>query len=537
MGDNQCIYIPAGGEAAFVRAARCAWRIGQEAGLDPVSCAKLAAAAMAIGATAREGVRFAQQPPPDHTLRISAVPEDSGSVRLFALPDAVHLREPDAATAGDDLSAISTGILRALDEGSEAAGELRNAHAALAAIESELEETNRGVLALYSELDERADRLRRADELKSRFLSYASHELRTPLNGIIGLVRLLTNARPDRSGEELKQLSFIQRAAEEMREMVNDLLDLAKVEAGKVTVQPTEFGLEFVFGALRGIFRPLLQTDDVVLRFEDTSAVPSIYSDEAKVSQILRNLISNALKFTEHGEVRVWAEAQDETVGISVRDTGIGIAPQNLERIFEEYAQIEHPLQKRVRGTGLGLPLCRRLAELLGGHVEVESELGKGSTFTVVLPLEFRGGGVTRNIQQRVTAVPEQPPTILIIDDAEIDRYLLVQLLSASGDFRIIEAEDGEAGRDCWLRDRPDFVFLDLGLPKIEGTRLLSEVRANPQTRETPVAVVTARTLSDQERRGFEEAAIPVFDKARLASARKLNVRFSHRGANVDVVY
>jgi signal transduction histidine kinase len=149
-------------------------------------------------------------------------------------------------------------------------------------------------------------RLKRADELKSRFLSYASHELRTPLNGIIGLTRLLLTRRPQ--GEELRQINYIQQAAQEMRAMLDDLLDLAKVEAGKITVHPSEVGLELVFGALRGIFRPLSTSDTVELHFENTSAVPAIYTDEGKVIQILQNFISNALKFTEHGEVRVWAE-------------------------------------------------------------------------------------------------------------------------------------------------------------------------------------------------------------------------------------
>ena len=177
----------------------------------------------------------------------------------------------------------------------------------------ELEDTNRGVVALYAELDERADHLRRADELKSRFLSNMSHEFRTPLNSILALSRLLL-ARSDGelTPEQEKQVHFIRKAAENLTELVNDLLDLAKVEAGKTVVTPVEFAVADLFGALRGMLRPLLVGDAVALVFEDAAGhAAELYTDEGKVSQILRNFISNAIKFTERGEVRVWARADD----------------------------------------------------------------------------------------------------------------------------------------------------------------------------------------------------------------------------------
>ena len=349
--------------------------------------------------------------------------------------------------------------------------ELKNAQTEIDQLRTELEETNRGVVALYAELDDRAIRLKRADELKSRFLSYASHELRTPLNGIIGLTRLLLSRKPQ--GEELKQLNFLQKAAQEMRAMVDDLLDLAKVEAGKITVHPSEFGLDLVFGALRGMFRPLASPDTVELHFEDTSAVPAIYTDEAKVLQILQNLISNALKFTEQGEVRVWAQTGDqETVRISVKDTGIGIAPKDHARIFEEFSQIESPIQRKVKGTGLGLPLCKRLAELLGGRVEIESQPGVGSTFTLVVPLVYRPAELESKAAFESRKIVF---TVLHVEDDEIDRYLVQQMLRFDGKLQLLHAEDGQAALEVARRERPDLVILDLNLPRISGVDVLAE--------------------------------------------------------------
>ena len=171
-----------------------------------------------------------------------------------------------------------------------------------------MEDTNRGVVALYAELDERAEQLRRASELKSRFLSNMSHEFRTPLNSILALSRLLMD-RTDGplTVEQERQVTYIRRSAESLTELVNDLLDLAKVEAGKLEIRPSYFTIGELFGALRGVMKPLQQNDAVDLIFEDVTDCPPLFTDEAKLAQILRNLISNALKFTERGEVRVAA--------------------------------------------------------------------------------------------------------------------------------------------------------------------------------------------------------------------------------------
>ncbi|PBJ84317.1 histidine kinase [Lysobacteraceae bacterium NML93-0399] len=261
-----------------------------------------------------------------------------------------------------------------------------------AALRAELEETNQGVLALYGELDQQAEQLREVSELKSRFLSYMSHEFRTPLGSILSMTRLLEDGMDGPlNDEQLKQVRFISAGAIELRDMVDDLLDLAKIEAGRISISPAWFDLMDLFAALRGMFRPLIEGEGSVdLRFEAPPLLPMLYTDDKKLAQILRNFISNALKFTPGGHVVVSARPEgDDHIRFSVRDTGIGIPEHMLGALFEDFVQVDSPIQKRVRGTGLGLALCRRFAELLGGTVGVQSTVGAGSEFHVILPIKL----------------------------------------------------------------------------------------------------------------------------------------------------
>ena len=272
-------------------------------------------------------------------------------------------------------------LVRALDE-------VRERQAEVERLNQELAETNRGVLALYAELDEKAADLARASELKSRFLSNISHELRTPLNAILNITRLLIDrADGPLADEQDRQIRFVRSAATSLSEMVNDLLDLARIEAGRSVVRPTDFTAADLLAALRGMFRALALSDAVAVVIEEPSNIPALVTDEGKLSQILRNFIANALKFTERGQVRVSARLEpDGQVTFAVVDTGIGIAPQDQERIFEEFHQLDSALQRKATGAGLGLPLSRKLAELLGGRVAVQSVPGHGSVFSVTIP-------------------------------------------------------------------------------------------------------------------------------------------------------
>lgn len=258
-----------------------------------------------------------------------------------------------------------------------------------AALRAELEETNHGVLALYAELDIQAEQLRQASDLKSRFLSYMSHEFRTPLGSILSMVRLLNDEVDGKlSDEQRKQLQFVGGSARELSDMVDDLLDLAKIEAGRITISPAWFDMFDLFAALRGMFRPIVDMTAADLIFEEPEGIPRLYTDDKKLAQILRNFISNALKFTPTGTVKVSAQMESAgQVRFAVTDTGIGIPHELHASLFQDFVQVDSPLQKRFRGTGLGLSLCKRFSELLGGSVGVESEPGKGSTFYLVIPV------------------------------------------------------------------------------------------------------------------------------------------------------
>lgn len=257
------------------------------------------------------------------------------------------------------------------------------------ALREELDETNQGVLALYAELDNQAEELRQASDLKSRFLSYMSHEFRTPLGSILSINSLLADELDGPlSPEQHKQVAFVSTAARELSDMVDDLLDLAKIEAGRISISPAWFDMFDLFSALRGMFRPIVDASAVDLIFEEPLGLPRLYTDDKKLGQILRNFISNSLKFTTRGEVRVSARLEGEDkVRFAVSDTGIGIAAELHDTLFEDFSQVDSPLQKRLRGTGLGLSLCKRFAALLGGEVGVDSTPGVGSTFFVIIPL------------------------------------------------------------------------------------------------------------------------------------------------------
>ncbi|HKZ04576.1 MAG TPA: ATP-binding protein [Methylomirabilota bacterium] len=392
----------------------------------------------------------------------------------------------------EELTQQNQELLRTLDE-------LRDRQEDLSRLNAELQDTNRGVLALYAELDEKADTLRRADEMKSRFLSNMSHEFRTPLNSMLALSRLLLeDAERPLSPEQRRQVGYIRQAADDLTELVNDLLDIAKVEAGKVVVRPAQFDVRDLFAALRGMLRPLLLNEAVSLVFEEPADIPLLRTDEGKVSQILRNLLSNALKFTERGEIRVAARRVDDgMIAFSVADTGIGIAPEDQERIFEEFGQLDNPVQRRVRGTGLGLPLVKRLAILLGGGIGVESRLGAGSTFTATIPARYRVATEPEGvevIEEPETIAPGRVP-VVVVEDSSQDLLLYEHYLRGSR-YQAVAARTLPDARRLIDRLRPPAIVLDIRLGGDDAWAFISELRRRPDTAGTPVIVVSS--IDDQ---------------------------------------
>ena len=390
-------------------------------------------------------------------------------------------------TSSDPLSALreqNRELMQSLDE-------IRRREEESKQLNQELGDTNRGVVALYAELDGRAEQLKQASELKTRFLSNMSHEFRTPLNSVLALSRLLLDRIDgELTSEQERQVGYIRRSAESLLELVNDMLDLAKVEAGKVDVRPVRFAVTSLFGALRGALKPLLTTASVDLLFEPSQDLPTLYTDEAKVAQILRNLISNALKFTEQGEVRVTARVSEERVFFSVRDTGIGIAEEDHERIFEEFSQVQTRLQKKLKGTGLGLPLSRSLARLLGGDLKVESVPGQGSVFTLEIPALLRDSD-----RESIASQGDSGKSVLLIDDDETFRYVLRQIVGNESQYEFIEAGGGEEGLKLAREKKPDVIILDLQMPTVDGFTVLEQLGADERTSAIPVVVSTSMTI------------------------------------------
>ena len=375
--------------------------------------------------------------------------------------------------------------------------ELTRRQEELTILNRELEDTNRGVVALYAELDEKADHLRRADELKSRFLSNMTHEFRTPVNSIQALARLLLDrADGALTYEQERQVAFIRKAADGLSELVNDLLDLAKVEAGKTVIRPTYFEVGNLFGALRGMLRPLLVNESVALVFDEPAEIPPMFTDEGKVSQILRNFVSNALKFTERGEVRVSARCRpdSDSIEFSVSDTGIGIEPEDLDRIFQEFTQVDSPLQRKVRGTGLGLPLCSRLAGLLRGAVSVESEPGVGSVFRAVIPIRYAPmpGAVPVSLDLDPNRIP-----ILVVEDSAEAIMVYERYLAMSG-FQVLQARSTREAWEILQAVEPGAVILDIMLSGEDAWSFLTEMKRRPQTGSIPVMILS--TIEDRQK-------------------------------------
>jgi signal transduction histidine kinase/CheY-like chemotaxis protein len=380
-------------------------------------------------------------------------------------------------------------LMRALEE-------IRTRQAELTRLNHELEDTNRGVVALYAELDEKADHLRRADQLKTKFLSNMSHEFRSPLNSILALSGLLLNRSDgDLNSEQGHQVGYIRKAAQDLLELVNDLLDLAKVEAGKVEARPIEFEVANLFAALRGMLRPLLLNQSVDLIFDDATHIPALYTDEGKISQILRNFISNALKFTEKGEVRVSAAlVGDKEIEFSVSDTGIGLAPEHQELIFQDFVQLDNPIQRRFKGTGLGLPLSRKLAVFLGGAVSVKSQLGAGSTFTVRVPCRYRDPAQMEIAEPEWVPDPASVP-VLFLEDSQEMLMAYRSYLKDSG-MQVIAATTTREAEDVLERIRPRAIVLDIVLRSEDTWTFLARLKEDSRTRDIPVVV--ASTIEDQ---------------------------------------
>ena len=397
--------------------------------------------------------------------------------------------------------------------------ELERRHQELLQLNQQLTEVHMGVLTMHSELEDRSAELRHTAEIKTRIVNNVSHEFRTPLHSILGLAELLQKGNDGPlNAEQAKQVQFIRHSASELMQLVDDLLDLSRSEAGQAALRMERFDLGEFLASQKGILRPIIpEGSPVRLEFEMPPRPVVLETDKAKLSQVLRNLVSNALKFTEVGEVRVRTHMEpDGGVAIDVVDSGIGIAPQDLERVFEEFGQVDGPLQARRKGTGLGLPLSRRLAQMLGGSLSVVSEPGRGSTFTITIPGEH---AEVREMQQLVERNREKPPgsaSILVVEDDRKTLFIYERYLVMAG-FHVIPARTIDEARAATARSRPAAIVLDVMLEGEASWGFLGELKRDPGTRDIPVLVVTVTNRAQKARAlGADEFWLKPVDQDKL---------------------
>jgi len=384
--------------------------------------------------------------------------------------------------------------------------ELDRRHQELVRVTSELDESKQGVLTMHAEITDQSQELQRQAQIRGRVLASASHELRTPLHAILGLSELLADgADGPLTGEQRKQVEFIRSAASELLQLVDDVLDLTQGEAGRASLRASRFTMADFITSLRGMLRPLVPASGPVeLVWADAAPDAVLETDRGKLAQVVRNLVANALKFTEHGHVRVRAElGEDDSVKIAVADTGIGIAPADHERIFEEFVQLDSPQQRRVKGSGLGLPLSRRLTEALSGELTVASEPGLGSTFTVTIPRVHPEVADMRDIEERSRRAPDGRASVLVVEDDRRTFFIHEKYLKLAG-FDVIPARDIAAARAALATIRPAAILLDVMLERETSWSFLAELKRDPSTADIPVLVVT---VADQERRARELGA------------------------------
>jgi signal transduction histidine kinase/CheY-like chemotaxis protein len=430
----------------------------------------IAAAARLMDQVSADGrvVRMAKRRPAGLRPDPGLIGEQLAALQPRSALDELRRQNQDLITALEDLKQQKDQLLLLNAELQETN---RGVMALYGELSEELEQTNRGVVALYAELDEKSERLRAASESKDRFWANVSHELRTPLNSIIGLTRLLAEPAPGGAAldpERLYQVELIRNSGGTLLALVNDLLDVAKAESGRLHMDPAQVDLAALFGRLRGLARPMAEgkpVEVIVGADGDPDTPATILTDEVALTSILRNLLSNGIKYTDQGEVRLNARVTGPRLEISVADTGIGIPAGLHDHVFEEFYQV--PGVRR-GGTGLGLPYARRLAEMLGGDLTLTSEPGRGTTVTLGLPLRTPAVG-----------------TVLLADDDAAFRGVLRGLLSGLAD-RVVEAENGTRALALLAGDPVDLVLTDMRMPGMDGAALLGRLPAS-----VPAIVVT----------------------------------------------
>ena len=338
-----------------------------------------------------------------------------------------------------------------------------------------------------------------ANAAKSTFLATMSHEIRTPLNGVLGMAQAM--AGDELSDRQRDRLSVIHRSGEALLAILNDVLDLSKIEAGKLELEQLEFELAEVARGAYSAFTALANKKGLSFALDIEDARGRYMGDPTRLRQILYNLISNALKFTEQGEIRVTALREGDMLQLSVRDTGVGIPPESLSKLFAKFDQLDSSTTRRFGGTGLGLAICRELAELMGGEISVISDLGLGSTFILRAPLPWAGEEeAVGTVAETMNVQPEIALRVLAAEDNAVNQLVLKTLLHQMGvDPTVVE--NGKEAVAAWEEGDWDVILMDIQMPVMDGltaTAAIRNLEADTGRPRTPIVALTANAMSHQ---------------------------------------
>lgn len=411
--------------------------------------------------------------------------------------------------------------------------ELRQRQEELTRTNQELEETNRGIVALHAELEDKNRSLENASRLKSQFLANMSHELRTPMNSIIGFTGIiLKGLAGDLNDEQIKQLNMVYNSARHLLSLINDILDLSKIEAGKIDIYPTMFKLTGMLETAEKMMRPLIEDKQLKLVIEVDENIPeTINGDHNRIRQILLNLLSNAVKFTEHGTITVTCKLTDEGSNLlfGVKDSGIGIGQEDQDHIFDEFSQIEDPHQNKPEGTGLGLAISRRFVEMMGGRIWVESSPGRGSLFQFTIPLNLFRREVKVTPAETFQPDPDKQ-LVMVIDDELEAQEILKTYLNKSG-YEVLQAFNALEALDLARKYQPFAITLDIIMPGKDGWDILKELKNDPDTGNIPVICIS---VMDHAELGLSLGAVdfitkPIDSVKLIAELEQLKVAYPIR--------
>jgi len=364
------------------------------------------------------------------------------------------------------------------------------------------------------ELEVKRNQVEEANRLKSEFLSNMSHELRTPLNSIMALSHvLIMQAKEKLTEEENNYLEIVERNGKRLLALINDILDLSKIEAGRMDVNLTPFSLNAMLNNIKDSLLPLAKQKDLALKLIIPDDLPKIKTDEAKLYKVLQNIINNAVKFTEKGRIDINTSFDNKNVYIDVKDTGIGISKINIPHIFDEFRQIDGSTSRQFEGTGLGLAIANKMIKILGGSINVKSILGEGSLFSVTIPFKKNaeiGGSEVHNIQEIQPFISEpEKKIVLVVDDSSKMINTISEFLNSSG-YKVINATSGKMAIELAEKHHPFAITLDIVMPEMDGWEVLQLLKANSKTKDIPVIVVS---VSDDRDTGFALGAVGYIQK------------------------